>query len=127
MLSLSTAVYATDIITHPSNPQTMTKSLARAIFAGRMRTWPNGNPIRIVIMPEDKEVHEHFCRNILDVFPRQLRRSWDRGIYSGISEGPTIFDSEREILDFVSKNPGAIGYINSSIQPKEAVHVVTFE
>ena len=126
LLSLPFSSYAANIITHPDNQSPITIFQARAIFAGKKRYWSNGNPIRIVIMNEDSPSHERFCRKLLNVFPRQLRRSWDRNIYSGAGEGPVIVNSEQEMLDYISNHPYAIGYTDQTTE-KEAIHVISFE
>jgi hypothetical protein len=47
----------------------------------------------------------------LSIFPHQLRRAWDRGVYSGIGQAPTTLDSEAEMRAIVASTTGAIGYL----------------
>ena len=109
---MPTLPFAQEIITNKQVPlNSLSIHKARSIFAGRTSSWSNGLPITIFVFPDRDEKHQEFCSHALDVFPRQLRRSWDRMIYSGTGDGPLIVNSEAEMLERVKQTPGAIGYI----------------
>ena len=117
-------VWAIDIIAHPSTQAiTLTSYKARAIFGGRIRSWPNGIPLKVFMFNTSNNIHKQMCREILNIFPRQLRRAWDRQIYSGITQGPFIVNSEDEMLKMIRSHKGAIGYIFSATS-KEGVNVI---
>jgi hypothetical protein len=43
--------------------------------------------------------------------PHQLRRAWNRQIYSGIGQAPNKVDTEAEMRRLIASTPGAIGYL----------------
>jgi hypothetical protein len=78
----------------------------------RLRKWPNGSPITLVTMADDNHVHINFVQQTVRLFPHQLRRNWDKLIYSGTGQAPIEVKTEAEMIDYVSKTPGAIGYVS---------------
>lgn len=103
---------AQEIIANPNiSSKTLNIQLARAIFAGKVRNWPDGQPVRLFMFKHSDPKHIKFCKERIDVFPRQLKRAWDRITYTGMSEGPTFVNSEEEMINLVTRTPGAIGYV----------------
>jgi hypothetical protein len=47
------------------------------------------------------------------MFPYQLRRVWDRQLFSGTGQAPSVVTSQDEMLRRVAATPGAIGYVAS--------------
>ncbi len=90
----------------------LTRSSARAIFSMRLTHWPNGTLIRVFVLDDRHPLHRSFTKKVLGVFPYQLRKVWDRRIYSGIGQAPVRVASIEEMLQRVASTPGAIGYIN---------------
>lgn len=82
-----------------------------AIFGMRLTTWPDGTSIRVFVLPDDNHVHSLFCKQVLHVFPHQLRTAWDRLVYSGTGQSPEILSSEREMRARIANTPGSIGYL----------------
>lgn len=87
----------------------------RAIFSLRARKWPDGTPITVFVLRDEHEAHRQFLLRTLKMLPHQLRRQWDRYIYSGIGQGPTVVESPEEMLSRVKSTPGGIGYIEGGV------------
>jgi hypothetical protein len=49
----------------------------------------------------------------LSLYPRQLRRVWDRQLYSGTGQAPETVADEGEMRSKVGSTLGAIGYLSS--------------
>lgn len=98
--------------------------MARAIFAMRLRTWPDGQAINVFVLPDDDPVHERFAKTLLNVYPHQLRLAWDRVVFSGTGQAPHLVDSEREMLERVASTPGGVGYLERD-QLEDSVHVIS--
>lgn len=102
---------AVDVIVNASVEVThLSQYKLRAVFGMRLPVWPNGTPVRVFVLKDDTDLHREFSKQILGVFPHQLRRAWDNLIYSGLGQAPVQADSEQELIEQVSKSPGAIGY-----------------
>jgi ABC-type phosphate transport system substrate-binding protein len=101
-----------EAIVHPGvNTQHLSRNSLRAIFGMRQKTWPDGLPIRVYVMPDDALLHNLFAKEKLNIFPYQLRSGWDRLIFSGTGQAPFLVNSEDEMLARVASTPGAIGYL----------------
>ena len=85
----------------------------RAIFTMRQRFWPNGKKIKVFVLADNHPFHKTFTKNNLNMFPHQLRRVWDRMVFSGTGQAPEVLNSEEEMLDKIANTPNAIGYLNS--------------
>lgn len=101
-----------EAIVHPGvNTQHLSRNSLRAIFGMRQKTWPDGLPIRVYVMPDDALLHNLFAKEKLNIFPYQLRSGWDRLIFSGTGQAPFLVNSEDEMLARVASTSGAIGYL----------------
>jgi hypothetical protein len=91
----------------------MSRMELQAFFTMRLRSWPDGAPTRVFVLPDNAPAHAEFSKRILDMFPYQLRRYWDRLVFSGTGQAPTELNSLSEMYDRVASTPGAIGYLPS--------------
>lgn len=92
--------------------ETLSRNELRAIFAMRRRVWPDGTPIRVFVLPDDHPFHWTFCKKILRVYPYQLRRIWDRNVFSGTGPAPVEVETLGEMHRRISEVSGAIGYLS---------------
>jgi ABC-type phosphate transport system substrate-binding protein len=125
LLSISLQALAVEVVVNSSIEQhTLPLSTLRAIFSMRMTQWPDGTPIRVFVLGDKNPDHATFSKQVLGVFPHQLRRAWNRQIYSGTGQAPNKVESAEEMRFQIEKTPGAIGYL-----PEEQVngHIRTIE
>ena len=87
----------------------------RAMFTLRVTVWPDGEPVRVFVLPDQSPVHDLFCREQLGTYPYVLRTVWDRKIFTGVALAPIEVRSEGEMREKVLSTPGAIGYIGPSL------------
>lgn len=83
----------------------------REIFFGRQTRWPDGSPLRVFVLPDQNSIHIRFAKEILGIYPYQLRSAWDRMVYSGTGVPPVVVDSLEQMRIELEKTPGSIGYI----------------
>jgi len=83
----------------------------REIFFGRRTQWPDGTPMRVFVLPDDDPVHVRFAKEVLGIYPYQLRSAWDRMVYSGTGVPPVVVDSLEQMQNQLQKTPGSIGYV----------------
>lgn len=108
----SPAAVAQEVIVHPSQVQSgLSLNALRAMFGMRLRTWPDGTPVTVYVLRDDSDTHRAFAKRILQIFPQQLNRAWDRLVFSGTGQAPEVVQSPQEMLLRVAATPGAIGYL----------------
>jgi ABC-type phosphate transport system substrate-binding protein len=88
----------------------LTRTELRDIFFARQTKWPNGDPIRVFVLPDRHPLHIRFSKEVLGVYPYQLRSTWDRILYSGTGVPPTVVNTPQEVRERVDETPGGIGY-----------------
>lgn len=109
-----TAVPAQEIITNPDLAETdLSKNEAVLYFTRRLPTWSDGKVVQVFVLPDDHPLHKAFTKRVLGLFPYQLRRVWDRQLFSGTGQVPIMVDDEEEMIRRVPTTPGAIGYARS--------------
>ncbi|MEE4278845.1 MAG: hypothetical protein V2I82_10310 [Halieaceae bacterium] len=119
-LPLATAAYVSGSLALPDPKVIVNSSVeverislndARLLLTARLATWPDMSPVTVFVLPDDSPLHDDFARSVLQLFPYQLRRTWDRQLFSGTGRAPTVVRSEAEMLRQVEATPGAIGYV----------------
>lgn len=89
----------------------LSQETIREIFFMRLSSWPDGSPIRVFVLPDNNPIHVQFAKEVLGVYPFQLRSAWDRLVYSGTGVAPTTVETQEEMKARIEGTPGGIGYI----------------
>jgi ABC-type phosphate transport system substrate-binding protein len=101
------------VIVNSANPQrNISQTGLNAIFNMRLRHWSDGSPITVYVLQDEDPLHKTFCKQKLHVFPHQIRRGWNRLIFSGTGQVPILVETKEEMLKQVSITPGAVGYLS---------------
>ena len=115
------------IIINPSIQQkTLSQQSLRAIFSMRWRTWEDGTPIQVFVLPDNNKIHARFSKKYIGVFPHQLRKAWDRLVFSGTGQAPNQVNSAEEMLIMIYNTKGAIGYITTE-KLNESVNTISIK
>jgi len=115
---LSPEAYARDvvIICHkdvPGGP--LSKNILKNIFTGRKRVWSDGQQI-IFVISKNEDLHKNFCLNYINKTPAQFNAYWKKMLFTGKGQLPKFFEKEKDMIDFVAKTPGAIGYVSADLK-----------
>lgn len=112
------------------NPDTPVSALSREalsrIFLRKVMWWDNGLPMRPVDLSYDSVTRQRFSDEIIGRSVRAVRSHWQQAIFSGQEAPPPVFDTDAEVLRYVRRNRGAIGYV-SARTPLEGVRAVRIE
>ena len=106
------------------NDGDLNKNRLRGIFLMRQQYWPDGQAIRVFVLPDKSPTHKHFSRDTLGYFPYQLRRSWDKSTFTGIGNIPETVQTEEEMIQAIKETPGSIGYISKPEENQEGYYVI---
>lgn len=103
------------IIVHKENDITSIdrKELSK-IFLKRVRRWTNDEKIIPVDLKTDSSVRESFTARIHKKKVSAIKAYWQKRIFTGRGIPPAELKSSREVLEHVSENVNAIGYIHSN-------------
>jgi len=125
--SISSTVYAIEVITHLSvNKPMLTTAQLRRIYTMRQIQWSDGIRITVFVLPRQHALHLRFSKEQLQMFPYQLDRIWNKLTYSGLGVAPIMLNTPEELIKAVQNTPGAIGYVDyvEPVKDEEIVHVV---
>jgi ABC-type phosphate transport system substrate-binding protein len=101
------------VIVNSANPQRqISQTGLNAIFNMRLRHWSDNSPITVYVLPDEDPLHKIFCKQKLRVFPHQIRRGWNRLVFSGTGQAPLVVETKEEMLKRVGETPGAVGYLS---------------
>lgn len=112
LLGTSLPAQAQQVIAHAGlDTSEISRNQARLLFTMRLPQWPDQVPVRVFVLPDAHPLHARFTNSVLGLFPYQLRRVWDRQVFSGTGQAPTTVADEAEMVQAVARHRGAIGYI----------------
>jgi ABC-type phosphate transport system substrate-binding protein len=82
------------------------------IYLGKKLMWDNSNKV-VLTMLKSGSTHESFLNKYVGKTPEQFSNYWNQLLFTGAGTPPTPFNSEKELVDFVKRTRGAVGYIDS--------------
>ncbi|HKJ92432.1 MAG TPA: hypothetical protein VJ957_04645 [Longimicrobiales bacterium] len=88
----------------------------RRIFLRRQRFWHDGTLVAPVNLPATSPVRDAFSRAVLGRPPRDMVQFWNDLYFHGI-QPPPVLDSQRAVLLYVARTPGAVGYVDAAYVP----------
>ncbi len=94
-------------------------------FLGKKKKIASDEKLTVTTL-KSGEAHESFLKSYVKKSPSQFSTFWKQAIFTGQGLPPKSFDSEEDLVKFVSENKGAIGYIKVST-PHDSVKVVTIK
>jgi ABC-type phosphate transport system substrate-binding protein len=92
----------------------MTTDDLTRIFLGKKTLWDSGTRIVPVMPEEESAAGELFLSGTLKKSVSQFRAYWKRLLFSGGGAVPKVFRNHDQLLDFVARQPGAIGIVEAS-------------
>ena len=103
------------VVVNKANPvSSLTRAQLSAIFMRRVRSWPDGTEIRPVDHRVEARVRERFSRDVHGKNVAYVIRYWQRLTFAGRGIPPPVMQSGTAVVELVSANRGAIGYIDAT-------------
>lgn len=101
------------IIVHPSNSVGAMKTAeVSRLFLRQSTRWESGQRALPVNLVAQSPLRQRFTREINQKSLAAEKAYWQRQIFSGRAVPPLEVASEDDVLDYVAKNPGAVGYVS---------------
>lgn len=115
------------VIANPSVPAiTITSAELSEIYLLRTNAWEDGIRIVPVNRESGSNARSEFSARILKQQQSALNTYWDKMHYKGMTP-PLIQESDKAVLAFVQKVPGAIGYVSASAELKHVKVLAEFQ
>jgi ABC-type phosphate transport system substrate-binding protein len=105
------------IVVNPANPAIAVEraELAR-LFMRKVSAWPDGTPAAAVDQPRTAPVRSAFSRDVHNKDVDSVVAYWATLVYAGRELPPPVRKTDQEVLEFVRKTPGAIGYVSAEVE-----------
>ncbi len=102
------------VVNSANTTGSLSKEKLAAYFLKKETRWSDGTKIVVVDRNPGAAVRVAFSKVVLGKDVAAVKSYWQRQLFSGRETPPAEFDSDREVLDFIAKTPGAIGYVSAT-------------
>src|SRR5262249_36532166 len=104
------------IIVHPSNALgAVDRRFLVDAFLKKTSSWPGGGGgIRPVDLGPKSPVRVRFSEDVLHRTVAEVKSYWQQRIFSGSDVPPPELDSDDEVVSYVLKHGGAVGYVSGT-------------
>lgn len=105
------------VVAHPhSQVVTLDRAQLINIYMGRYRQLPTGEPA----LPVDlSALKERFYRALVSKDLAEINSYWARLVFSGQVSPPLQLESAKDVLEYVRRNPGALGFVEVAEVPAD--------
>jgi len=113
LLALSSPARAEEftVIVHPGVVSSVLSSdQASRLFLKKETRWPDGTLVKPVVLA-DQQLRDAFCRRVHHRTASAVHAYWYQMIFSGNDVPPPERQTASEVVEYVRRNPGAIGYV----------------
>ena len=102
------------IVCNPNNPiAVVDRQFVQDAFLKKVRSWPTGDGTRPVDLAPSSPVRRHFSKEVLRRPVEAVRVFWQQRIFAGRDLPPPEVRSDDEVIAFVLRDRGAIGYVSA--------------
>jgi hypothetical protein len=103
------------VIVHPSNPNTTVgRKFLEEAFLKKTTSWPGGGAIRPVDLGPTSSIRSHFSSDVLHRSVAEVKSYWQQWIFTGRGVPPPELASDDDVVKYVLKYSGAVGYVAGS-------------
>jgi ABC-type phosphate transport system substrate-binding protein len=101
------------IVVNPSNATTtIERRFLEDAFLKKTTRWPNGEVIRPVDLAPESSVRRKFSEDVIRRSVASVRSYWQQIIFAGRDVPPPEFDTEDDVIKYVLKHAGGVGYVS---------------
>lgn len=116
------------VVSAQNSLDSLSRSQLADIYLGRSVSLPNGETLTPIDQSERSSIHGQFYQQYLGRSAAQIKSHWSRLIFTGRGQPPRNVSDSQAVVDIVSDNRSAIGYIDSSLVPDaNAIRVLDIE
>jgi ABC-type phosphate transport system substrate-binding protein len=124
---MSTCTWADGLVV-VAHPDSQVSHLDHAqlinIYMGRYRQLPTGE----AALPVDVGMlKERFYRALLNKGLAEVNSYWARLVFSGQVSPPLQLQTPAQVLDYIRRNPGALGYLSAADVPDDLLIVARLD
>lgn len=103
------------VIVNPRNGTTeLDRRFLEDAFLKKITSWPDNEVIRPADLAADSPVRRAFTRDVLNRSVEAVKEYWQQRIFSGRDVPPPEFQHDGDVVQYVLKHDGGIGYVSGT-------------
>lgn len=111
ILLFSISLFSEEMIITNSSVNTLKKEDVKNIYLGYKRMWNNNQIIELTSI-SDGPIAESFMKKYLNKRNSQCLIYWKQLMFTGRGMMPKRFKTEAELIQYIAKTKGTIGYVS---------------
>ena len=100
------------------------KDQLQDFFFKRVRSWPDGKPVRFFDRLDNSSLRNTFLAEYLNKSSRQVEQFWIAQKFNTGDSAPTQITSDSLMINLVSRFPGGVGYVSDNTDLPAKVKVL---
>jgi ABC-type phosphate transport system substrate-binding protein len=106
------------VIVNAANPTVnVERRFLADLFLKKITRWPSGDGARPVDERDESPARQRFSEEVLERSVASVKNYWAQQVFSGRNVPPPELDSDDDVVRFVLKNAGAVGYVSAGTAP----------
>ncbi|WP_075590549.1 hypothetical protein [Labilibacter marinus] len=101
------------VVNNANNTTTISSKDLSSYLLKKKKKWSNGTTVKPVDQKTSSPVREAFTVKVHKKKVSSIRSYWQQAIFSGVATAPAEKGSDKEVIDYVKANPGAVGYVSA--------------
>ncbi len=101
------------VIVNLANTDNITMDDVQKTYLAKTKTFPGGKRAEAFDQAEGSPTRVEFVEKVVKKDEAQMKAYWSRLIFTGKGIPPKVMGSDADVIDAVSKNPNAIGFIDA--------------
>lgn len=99
----------------------------KRIYFGKTNYWRDGEIILKATLKKGSEIQDFWLSSVLEVTTREYQQIWLKNIFTGKADPPESFATVKKLIEFVSENPEAIGFVSAADSLPASVRTITVD
>lgn len=95
-------------------PSDMDLKKLKSVLKGEQQRWQDGTKIKLALMKTTTDIGSDMTTRIYGMTGKELNKYFLAKVFQGKMSSPDFFESESDLLSFVSSKEGAIGIISTT-------------
>jgi ABC-type phosphate transport system substrate-binding protein len=113
VLFMSSALADIAVIGNPKRTEKLDSEEVKALYLGNKTSLGSG-PVKLIDQAEGSKIKEDFYQKATGKSLQDAKAAWATVVFTGAGRAPASKASDNEVVEMVSNEEAAIGYVDSS-------------
>lgn len=113
------------VIANDIGRTSMSKADLKTAFKPKYNFWTNNRPVLLVLPGNQSPLREKVASGVYGTSYVAMQKYWLSLVFQGRFNAPVSLSTDEETIAYVSRNPGAIGFISdpAAVPPKFIIQI----